>query len=109
MRRILINRARDKKRLKRGGDRRRINLDQIEVALDTSDEQLIELDDALEKLAAEDLQCAQLVQLRFFAGLTLREAAESLGLPQRTAEREWAYARAWLFDKLTGDHTVSAR
>ena len=100
MRRILLNRARDKKRLKRGGDRRRINLDQVEIALDTSDEQLIALDEALALLAAEDPAAAQLVNLRFFAGLTLKEAAASLGVAMRTAERQWAYARAWLFARL---------
>ena len=100
MRRILLNRARDKKRLKRGGDRRRINLDQVEIALDTSDEQLIALDEALALLAAEDPAAAQLVNLRFFAGLTLKEAAASLGVAMRTAERQWAYARAWLYARL---------
>jgi RNA polymerase sigma factor (TIGR02999 family) len=103
MRRILLNRARDKKRLKRGGDLRRVDLDQIEVALDMSDEQLIVLDEALEKLAEEDCACAQLVKLRFFAGLTLREAATALGMAQRTAERQWAYARAWLYDRLRSE------
>jgi len=100
MRRILLNRARDKKRVKRGGDRRRIDLDQVEIALDTSDEQLIALDEALALLAVEDPDAAQLVHLRFFAGLTLKDAAASLGLAMRTAERQWAYARAWLFARL---------
>jgi RNA polymerase sigma factor (TIGR02999 family) len=109
MRRILLNRARDKKRIKRGGDRQRVDLDKIDVSLDTDGEQLIELDEALEKLSAEDPQCAQLVKLRFFAGLTLREAAEATGMAQRTAEREWAYARAWLFDRLSGDQNSPAR
>src|SRR5437867_8982453 len=67
MRRILLNRARDKKRAKRGGERRRVNLDQIEIALDTSDEQLIALDEALNQLAAEDPDAARLANLRFFA------------------------------------------
>jgi RNA polymerase sigma factor (TIGR02999 family) len=100
MRRILLNRARDKKRLKRGGDRRRIDLDQVEIALDTSDEQLIALDEALALLAVEDPGAAQLVNLRFFAGLTLKDAAASLGVALRTAERQWAYARAWLYARL---------
>lgn len=100
MRRILLNRARDKKRAKRGGERCRVPLDQIEIALDTNEEQLIELDEALTQLAAEDPNAAQLVNLRFFAGLPLREAALSLGLSQRTAERLWAYARAWLYARL---------
>jgi RNA polymerase sigma factor (TIGR02999 family) len=100
MRRILINRARDKKRAKRGGERRRVDLDQIEIALDTSDEQLIALDEALTELAVEDPEAARLVSLRFFAGLTLKDAAVSLGLAPRTAERQWAYARAWLYARL---------
>jgi hypothetical protein len=72
MRRILLNRARDKKRAKRGGERRRVDLDQIEIALDTDDEQLIALDTALTELVAEDEGAARLVNLRFFAGLTRR-------------------------------------
>ena len=103
MRRILLNRARDKKRAKRGGERRRLDLDLVEIALDTSDEQLIELDEALTQLAAEDPEGARLVNLRFFAGLTLKDAAAALGLAQRTAERQWAYARAWLFARLRRD------
>jgi RNA polymerase sigma factor (TIGR02999 family) len=105
MRRILLNRARDGKRLKRGGDRRRLDLDQLEIALDSSDDQLIALDEALEKLAHEDKSAAELVKLRFFAGLTLREVAESLGISLRTAERQWAYARAWLYDLLRRGET----
>jgi RNA polymerase sigma factor (TIGR02999 family) len=103
MRRILLNRARDKNRLKRGGGRQRIDLDKIEIALDTNDDQLIALDEALAQLSAEDPKAAQLVNLRFFAGLTLKDAAKSLGVPLRTAEREWAYARAWLFARLCRD------
>ncbi len=103
MRRILINRARDKKRIKRGGERRRVDLDQLEIALDTNDEQLIELDEALTRFAAEDADAARLVNLRFFAGLTLKEAAVSLGIPLRTAERHWAYARSWLYARLRED------
>ena len=101
MRRILLNRARDKKRDKRGGDRLRVDLDHIELALDTSDEQLIALDDALTQFAEEDPDAARLVNLRFFAGLTLRDAAVYLGLSQRTAERQWSYARAWLYARLS--------
>jgi RNA polymerase sigma factor (TIGR02999 family) len=100
MRRILLNRARDRHRLKRGGDRRRISLDQVELALDSSDEQLIALDEALALLAVEDPSAAQLVNLRFFAGLTLKDSAASLGLAMRTAERQWSYARAWLYARL---------
>jgi RNA polymerase sigma factor (TIGR02999 family) len=100
MRRILLNHARDKNRLKRGGERHRIDLDHVEIALDGSDEQLIALDEALAILAVEDPQAAQLVNLRFFAGLTLKDAAAALGLAMRTAERQWAYARAWLYARL---------
>ena len=100
MRRILLNRARAKKRAKRGGERRRVNLDEIELALDTGDEQLIALDEALTQLAVEDADAARLVNLRFFAGLSLKDAAVSLGLAPRTAERQWAYARAWLYARL---------
>jgi RNA polymerase sigma factor (TIGR02999 family) len=102
MRRILINRARDRGRQKRGGTLRRVDLDAIEIALDTPDEDLLAVDEALQQLAADDKLCADLVQLRFFAGLSLGEAAQALGMPRRTAERHWAYARAWLFDRLRG-------
>jgi RNA polymerase sigma factor (sigma-70 family) len=103
MRRILINRARDQNRQKRGGGRRRVDLDSIEVALDTPAEDLLALDEALLQLAEDDKLGANLVQLRFFAGLSLGEAAEALGMPRRTADRHWAYARAWLFDRLGGE------
>jgi RNA polymerase sigma factor (TIGR02999 family) len=108
MRRILLNRARDKKRIKRGGERRRVDLDQIELALDTNDEQLIALDEALDQLAVEDPDAARLVNLRFFAGLTLKDAASLLGLALRTAERQWAYARAWLYARLSQDDAQNA-
>src|SRR5579883_2189232 len=107
MRRILLNRARDKKRLKRGGEHRRVDLDQIEIAPDTDDEQLIAIDEALAQLAVEDPGAAQLVNLRFFAGLTLKEAADSLGLALRTAERQWTYARAWLYARLRQEDSQS--
>lgn len=100
MRRILIDRARNRKRLKRDGERQRIDLDQIQMALDTPSEELIALDEALEKLASEYPECAQLVKLRFFAGLSLGNAAAALGVPRRTADRQWAFARAWLHCQL---------
>ena len=101
MRRILINRARDKLRHKRGGGWKRIDLDQLTVADRAGDEELIALDDCLERLAKDDPASAELVKLRFFAGLTHEEAAAALGLPRRTADRTWAYARAWLCEALT--------
>jgi RNA polymerase sigma factor (TIGR02999 family) len=100
MRRILLNRARDKGRLKRGGGRRCVDLDSISDPVTTSDEDLIDLDEALERLAGVHPGCAELVKLRFFAGMTLDEAAAALGLARRTADREWAFARAWLYDVL---------
>jgi RNA polymerase sigma factor (TIGR02999 family) len=100
MRRILLNRARDRVRLKRGGDRRKIDLDRIEIALDTRAEDLIALDEAIQRLAAEDQACAELVKLRFFGGLSHTEAAASLGVTRRVADRYWAYARAWLYERL---------
>jgi RNA polymerase sigma factor (TIGR02999 family) len=106
MRRILIDRARDRKRLKREGRRGRIDLDRIEIALNTQSDDLLELDDALTKLGSEYSECADLVKLRFFAGMTLGEAAEALGVPRRTADRHWAFARAWLHRQLSSDaHT----
>jgi RNA polymerase sigma factor (TIGR02999 family) len=103
MRRILINRARDGKRLKRGGERRHIDLDGIEIALSTSKDELLALDEAVKKLATEYPECADLVNLRFFAGLSLGEASTAMGIPRRTADRNWAFARAWLHRQLDGD------
>jgi RNA polymerase sigma factor (TIGR02999 family) len=100
MRRILVNRARDKRRLKRGGHRERVDLDFSEVSSVAVGDDLLALDDALEKLGGEDPGCAELVKLRFFAGLTQEEAAVVLGIGRRTADRHWAYARAWLFQEL---------
>ncbi len=100
MRRILINRARDKKRLKRGGEAKRLHLDNVQLALDTPAEELLALNDAIEQLAQHDPLCADLVKLRFFGGLKLSEVADCLRLPRRTADRYWAFARAWLADHL---------
>ena len=94
------NRARDKKRLKRGGGRQRLDLDQLELAVEADDEGLLALNEALEKLETEDALCAELIKLRFFAGLKQGDAAEALGLPRRTADRYWSFARAWLYDEL---------
>jgi RNA polymerase sigma factor (TIGR02999 family) len=94
MRRILIDNARRKQALKRGGDRRREPLDLI--AAPEGDEELLALDQALDKLAAAAPEKAKLVELRYFAGLTGEQAAEVLGISPTTADRYWAYARAWL-------------
>jgi RNA polymerase sigma factor (TIGR02999 family) len=108
MRRILINRAQEKRCHKRGGGWRRVDLDGLGVADDASDEQLLAINEALERLAQESPSCAELVKLRFFAGLTLAEAAESLGLGRRTADRYWAYARARLFEMLCDEAAPDA-
>jgi RNA polymerase sigma factor (TIGR02999 family) len=102
MRRVLVNHARDRSRLKRGGRRSRVDLDQITTPAAASDDDLLELDDALDRLANEFPIAAELVKMRFFAGITLGDAAEILGLPRRTADRHWAFARAWLADALGG-------
>jgi RNA polymerase sigma factor (TIGR02999 family) len=101
MRRILIDRARGRRAAKRGGERRRVHVDLEALLVDPPSEDLLALDEALEALAREDPAGAELVRLRAFAGLTLAEAAEVLGIGRRTADNYWAYARAWLCDALT--------
>ena len=103
MRRILINRARDKGRQKRGGGWRRLELDRLAVADQASAEQTLAVVEALERLGQHNKPCADLVKLRFFAGLTMEEAAAALGIAPRTAQRYWAFARAWLYDALRQD------
>lgn len=102
MRRILVNRARDKRRLKRGGALHRVDLDQAELSYERRELDVLALDEALAGLAREQPACAELVKLRFFAGLTQEESAQALGVTRRTADRYWAYARAWLFHALDG-------
>ncbi|MBS0198257.1 MAG: sigma-70 family RNA polymerase sigma factor [Planctomycetes bacterium] len=101
MRRILVDRARRKQRVKHGGDRRRLTLDDLDLAADEMAEELLELHEALGKFAQEDSTKARLVELRYFAGLTMAQAAEALGISLATAERYWAYSRAWLFHEIT--------
>ena len=100
MRRILLDRARDKHRLKRGGTWRRLRLEDIDLSVAEPPDDLPALDDALQKLAGEDPLCAELVKLRFFAGLTVPEAAAALGISVATAERWWVFARTWLYADL---------
>ena len=102
MRRILVENARRRHRLKRGGHRGRVDLEEAEPAAPEVDDDLLALDEALEKLAGKDPVKAELVQLRVFAGVTLAEAAEILGLSTSTADRYWAYARAWLRVEIAG-------
>jgi RNA polymerase sigma factor (TIGR02999 family) len=100
MRRILIDRARQKKSLKRGGGIERINLDNLEVATAADDETLLIVDEALVDLMQEDPASAEFIKLRFFTGLTNAQAAQALGIPERTARRRWSFARAWLFREI---------
>ncbi len=99
MRRIIIDRARDKRQLKRGGGGQRVEIDLGNIPDEATDD-LLALDEALDQLGCDDPVCADLVKLRFFAGIGQGEAAETLGLPRRTADRQWAFARAWLYDRL---------
>ena len=102
MRRVLVDRARRKRRLRHGGDRRRVPLSEAEPAAAAPPEGLLALDEALERFAAVDPARAELVKLRYFAGLPEEEAAAALGISRATASRWWAYARAWLIDALGG-------
>jgi RNA polymerase sigma factor (TIGR02999 family) len=100
MRHLLVDRARRKAAVRHGGGWRRVDLDNVVVATKTTDDNILLINEALEKLSAHDPGAADLVKLRFFAGLTFPQAAEVLGLSERTAKRSWAYARAWLFKEI---------
>jgi RNA polymerase sigma factor (TIGR02999 family) len=102
MRRILVERVRHKRSLKAGGARRREELPEIEVAVAGPGLDLLALNEALEKLEKHDPRRAELVKLRFFAGLTIAEAAEALGISPSTADNDWAYARSWLRLEIEG-------
>jgi RNA polymerase sigma factor (TIGR02999 family) len=100
MRRILIERARKKSAHKHGGGLQRVDLDQVDIALDTDDDLLLLVNDALEEFREKDPTAAELIKLRFFVGLGNQQAAELLGVSERTAKRSWAYARAWLYNRM---------
>jgi RNA polymerase sigma factor (TIGR02999 family) len=102
MRRILIENARRKKRRKYGGDRQRIDIDNVELSIEGPSEDLVALDEALEKLLKKNKIQADLVKLRYFTGLTCAQAAKMLGISLSTANEHWAYARAWLHAETTG-------
>ena len=105
MRRILTDRARRRGRLKHGGGRERFSLQEGDAAVDSPGVDVLALDEALTKLAAEDSVKADLVKLRYFAGLTVEEAAGTLGVSRATADRYWAYARAWLYHEIMKGET----
>jgi RNA polymerase sigma factor (TIGR02999 family) len=101
MRRILIENARRKKRLRHGGDRQRLDVESLDPpAPDAVSDRLLAVDEALERLALEEPQVAEVVRLRWFAGLTIEQTAAALSIAVRSANRHWAYARAWLFQQL---------
>jgi RNA polymerase sigma factor (TIGR02999 family) len=103
MRHILVDNARRKRRIKHGGGLRRVELDDQLPAPPAEPDDLLALDEALEKLGAEDPEAASVVKLRYFAGLSVEEAAETLGISRATAYRHWTFARAWLLEELSGD------
>jgi RNA polymerase sigma factor (TIGR02999 family) len=103
MRRILVEQARKRRRLKRGGDRQRLDLDALQLCVPEAADELLALDEALAELARKHPDKAVLVQLRYFAGLTVAEAAQALGISPSTADRHWTYARAWLYRRIVGD------
>jgi RNA polymerase sigma factor (TIGR02999 family) len=103
MRRILIDRARQKRSQKRGAARKRLDIDAIDLVTRASPDQLLAIDDALAKLDRKDPSAARLVEVRYFAGLTVEEAGKALGMSTATAYRHWKYARAWLYSELLGN------
>lgn len=101
MRRILIDHARRRQAQRHGGGKQRVPLEEISIAAPGTDDELLAVHDALEKLLAHDAQKAELVKLKYFAGLTTEQAAEVTGVSLPTAKRHWAYARAWLFREIS--------
>ena len=102
MRRILIEHARKRRRIKRGGDRVRVSLSDLKLGVAEDPDTILALDDALGRLDKQDPRAADVVRLRFFAGLSVEETAKALEVSERTVKREWSFARAWLFDALGG-------
>jgi RNA polymerase sigma factor (TIGR02999 family) len=102
MRRILIEHARKHRRIKRGGDRVRVSLSDLKSGVPEDSDTILALDDALGRLEEQDPRAADVVRLRFFAGLSVEETAKALEVSERTVKREWSFARAWLFDALGG-------
>lgn len=108
MRRILIDRARRKRAARHGGGQQRVEVQDMDLASPDSDEQLLAVSDALDKLAVEHKVEAELVKLRYFVGMTNDEAAEMLGIAPRTAKYHWTHARAWLYREITGNRNLPA-
>ena len=106
MRRILVENARRKKAVRHGGERNRVDLEVVDFAINETPDEILALHEALDKLAERDTRQAELVKLRFFAGLTNEEAAHSLGISPATAYKDWAYARAWLRLETAGNENL---
>jgi RNA polymerase sigma factor (TIGR02999 family) len=109
MRRILVENARRKRRLKHGGGQERVSLDDVAALEEAPSEDVLALNEALAQLAEEDPAKARLVELRFFAGLSVEDAASCLGISRATAARYWAFARAWLYDKVRAAEKTTSR
>ena len=105
MRRLLVDHARRKGRVRHGGDRQRVTLGAIDPIPSDDPEEILALDEALRRLEEQDARVGQVVKLRFFAGLDIEETAAALGISARTVKREWTFARAWLFRALDGDES----
>jgi RNA polymerase sigma factor (TIGR02999 family) len=105
MRRIMVDHARERQSLKRGGSALKVTLDETALVTETRARELLDLDEALERLAVQDARKSQIVELRYFGGLTVEETAEFLKLSQRTVEREWTMAKAWLYRELSEENT----
>ncbi len=108
MRRILIDRARRKQAARHGGGQQRVDIQELDLASSAEDDQILAVNDALDKLAVEHKVEAELVKLRYFVGMTNEEAAEALGISQRTAKYYWTHARAWLYREITGNRNLPA-
>lgn len=105
MRRIMVDHARERHSLKRGGGALKVTLDEAALVTEARSQELLDLDEALERLAAQDARKSQIVELRYFGGLTVEETAEFLKLSHRTVEREWTAAKAWLYRELSQKET----
>jgi RNA polymerase sigma factor (TIGR02999 family) len=105
MRRIMVDHARERRSLKRGGGALKVTLDEAALVTETRSQELLDLDEALERLALQDARKSQIVELRYFGGLTVEETAQFLKLSQRTVEREWTMAKAWLYRELSEEQT----
>ena len=108
MRRIMVDHARERRAVKRGGGALKVSLDDAALVTERRSEELLALDEALEKLAALDLLKSQIVELRYFGGLTIEETATFLKMSHRSVEREWTLAKAWLYRALSGSETDDA-